>query len=435
MRHDPELLAAARHFGPPPLPHRHRGRRRARLQHPTCPARGAAGATELDAARITEDPFTLGVASGDPLPDSVAAVDPARAPPRTSRTAACPQQHVTVQLGTGPRRALHRASSARGTGRSPTPSSTTPCTSTSRASTPTASTTTASGPAPGSARVGPHPHRPGHAAPRLATLTLRRRLLPGLPRRLLHRAPAPRAEDDVDVVFHLGDYLYEYAVNAAGGARNYTDRKLPALFNRETITLEDYRLRYALYKSDPDLRAAHAAHPFVVTWDDHETENNYAGDIRENDDPAGGVPACAGPPPTARTGRTSRCARPQQPERPRHAALPPAPVRARSPSSTSSTPASTAPTRRTATAGTSRAPSPDDPARTMTGADPGALAARRLARLAAPCGTSLPQQVTFSQRKLDLTPDRPAVHGRLGRLPGLPRPDPRRREVGRASRT
>jgi alkaline phosphatase D len=48
------------------------------------------------------------------------------------------------------------------------------------------------------------------------------------------------------------------------------------------VTLEDYRLRYALYKSDPDLIAAHLAHPFVVTWDDHETENNYAGDNPEN---------------------------------------------------------------------------------------------------------------------------------------------------------
>lgn len=93
------------------------------------------------------------------------------------------------------------------------------------------------------------------------------------------------AQDDVDVVFHLGDYLYEYAVNSVGGARNHTDRVLPDLFNRETTTLEDYRLRYALYKTDPDLRAAHAAHPFVVTWDDHETENNYAGDTPENSVP------------------------------------------------------------------------------------------------------------------------------------------------------
>ncbi|MDX3854844.1 alkaline phosphatase D family protein [Streptomyces sp. AK02-01A] len=93
------------------------------------------------------------------------------------------------------------------------------------------------------------------------------------------------AEEDLDVVFHLGDYLYEYAVTAVGGARNYTDRRLPAHFNRETVTLEDYRLRYALYKSDPDLMAAQAAHPFVVTWDDHETENNYADETPENDVP------------------------------------------------------------------------------------------------------------------------------------------------------
>ncbi|WP_461008925.1 alkaline phosphatase D family protein [Streptomyces capparidis] len=94
------------------------------------------------------------------------------------------------------------------------------------------------------------------------------------------------ADEDLDAVFHTGDYLYEYAVNAAGGARGYTgDQSLPAVFNTETITLEDYRLRYALYKSDPDLQAAHAAFPWLVTWDDHETENNYADDIPENDVP------------------------------------------------------------------------------------------------------------------------------------------------------
>lgn len=164
------------------------------------------------------------------------------------------------------------------------------------------------------------------------------------------------AQEDVDVVFHLGDYLYEYAVNATGGARAYTDRTLPAVFNRETITLEDYRLRYGLYKSDPDLRAAHAAHPFVVTWDDHETENNYAG----------GTPrtasrrrsSCsAAPPPTAPTGNTSRCAAPSS-RRARTCGSTGGCGSGASRSSTSSTPASTAPTRRTGTAGRSRAPSP-----------------------------------------------------------------------------
>ncbi|MFE7132542.1 alkaline phosphatase D family protein [Streptomyces sp. NPDC057638] len=93
------------------------------------------------------------------------------------------------------------------------------------------------------------------------------------------------ADEDVAAVFHLGDYLYEYAVNAAGGHRNDPALALPAHYNRETVTLEDYRLRYGLYRSDPDLQAAHAAHPYVLTWDDHETENNYAGS-----DPENGVP-------------------------------------------------------------------------------------------------------------------------------------------------
>ena len=44
----------------------------------------------------------------------------------------------------------------------------------------------------------------------------------------------------------------------------------------EPYTLEDYRRRYALYKSDPDLQAAHAACPWIVTWDDHEVDNDYA---------------------------------------------------------------------------------------------------------------------------------------------------------------
>ncbi|MER7790924.1 alkaline phosphatase D family protein [Streptomyces sp. NPDC097640] len=93
------------------------------------------------------------------------------------------------------------------------------------------------------------------------------------------------ADEDLDAVFHVGDYQYEYAVNAVGGARNYTDRTLPAVFNTETVTLDQYRLRYALYKSDEDLQAAHAAFPWYVTWDDHETENNYAGDTDENGTP------------------------------------------------------------------------------------------------------------------------------------------------------
>ncbi len=80
------------------------------------------------------------------------------------------------------------------------------------------------------------------------------------------------AQDDVHAVVHLGDYIYEY-----GPAKNK-----PRQHNSpEIVSLDDYRNRYALYKSDPDLQAAHAAHPWLVTWDDHEFDNNYAGDISE----------------------------------------------------------------------------------------------------------------------------------------------------------
>lgn len=89
------------------------------------------------------------------------------------------------------------------------------------------------------------------------------------------------AAEELDLVLHLGDYLYEYGIDADGGARQVA---VPEQFRAETTTLERYRLQYALYKSDPDLQAAHARFPFVVTWDDHEVENDYTGVIGENNE-------------------------------------------------------------------------------------------------------------------------------------------------------
>ncbi len=83
-------------------------------------------------------------------------------------------------------------------------------------------------------------------------------------------------EEDLDVIFHLGDYIYEY--------EGREDRVRMHTY-REIETLDDYRNRYALYKTDPDFQAIHAAAPFVVTWDDHEVDNNYAGGISEQNDP------------------------------------------------------------------------------------------------------------------------------------------------------
>jgi alkaline phosphatase D len=90
------------------------------------------------------------------------------------------------------------------------------------------------------------------------------------------------AAEDLDVVVHLGDYIYEYDPSSRFADRRHTTPATPGL--DQLVTLDDYRARHAQYKSDPALQAAHAAFPWIVTWDDHETENNYAGLIDEIDD-------------------------------------------------------------------------------------------------------------------------------------------------------
>jgi alkaline phosphatase D len=85
-------------------------------------------------------------------------------------------------------------------------------------------------------------------------------------------------EDELDLIVHLGDYIYE---------NSWAERPIRAHGTPEAVTLEDYRRRYALYRSDPDLAAAHAACPWLVTWDDHEVDNDYANWHSElADDPA-----------------------------------------------------------------------------------------------------------------------------------------------------
>jgi alkaline phosphatase D len=88
------------------------------------------------------------------------------------------------------------------------------------------------------------------------------------------------AEEQFDFVFHTGDYIYE---GRPDGGRN------PAVVRQhrgtEIYTIVDYRNRYAQYKSDRDLLAAHASAPFVMTADDHEVDNDYAADVDENETP------------------------------------------------------------------------------------------------------------------------------------------------------
>ncbi|WP_374404579.1 alkaline phosphatase [Frankia sp. Cj3] len=90
------------------------------------------------------------------------------------------------------------------------------------------------------------------------------------------------AADDLDLVVHVGDYIYEYDPKSRFPDRRHTTPARPGLDQLQT--LDDYRARYAQYKADPQLQAAHAAAAWVVTWDDHETENNYAGLIDESGD-------------------------------------------------------------------------------------------------------------------------------------------------------
>jgi alkaline phosphatase D len=90
------------------------------------------------------------------------------------------------------------------------------------------------------------------------------------------------AEDQPDLVLHLGDYQYEYKKGSyVTGGGNVRDHEGP-----ETVTLENYRQRHAQYKADADLQAAHAAAPWLVVWDDHEVDNNWADEVPENADPA-----------------------------------------------------------------------------------------------------------------------------------------------------
>lgn len=91
------------------------------------------------------------------------------------------------------------------------------------------------------------------------------------------------AQEPADFVFHYGDYIYEGAGRppkadpARGRVRSHA--------GGEIYSLDDYRRRYAQYKADPDLQAAHAAAPWFVSFDDHEVDNNWAGDTDQDGTP------------------------------------------------------------------------------------------------------------------------------------------------------
>jgi len=94
------------------------------------------------------------------------------------------------------------------------------------------------------------------------------------------------AQQQLDAVLHLGDYIYEY--EQGGYATEHSvelGRALAADNQAEMVSLQDYRKRYALYRSDKDLQQAHASHSFICVWDDHEITNDAWTDGAENHQP------------------------------------------------------------------------------------------------------------------------------------------------------
>lgn len=91
----------------------------------------------------------------------------------------------------------------------------------------------------------------------------------------LYTAYEQMAKDDVDLVFHLGDYIYENE-GRDGQVRKHA--------GKEIQSLADYRIRHSQYRADALLHGMHAQCPWFVTWDDHEVDNNYAADKSEQTD-------------------------------------------------------------------------------------------------------------------------------------------------------
>jgi len=90
------------------------------------------------------------------------------------------------------------------------------------------------------------------------------------------------ARADLDAVLHLGDYFYEYGNGTFPSEEEQLRMLEPP---HETVTLEDYRMRFSQYRRDADLQECHRQHPFIVVWDDHETANNSWTGGAENHDP------------------------------------------------------------------------------------------------------------------------------------------------------
>ena len=213
---------------------------------------------------FTSDPFALGVASGAPREDRRRAVDPPRTeaarrrrPCRTRRSRSTGRSRTTRTSPVWPRKApcRHRLSSP------------IPCTWRSRACSRAGHTGIASAPA---ARLSPIGRT--RTAPQAASSPARFRFAFASCQQYeqgYFAAYRDMAGRDLDLVVHLGDYIYE----KSWGSRHVRRHGVGI-----PTTLPEFRDRYALYKLDPDLQAAHAAFPWLAIWDDHEVADDYADD-------------------------------------------------------------------------------------------------------------------------------------------------------------
>lgn len=104
---------------------------------------------------------------------------------------------------------------------------------------------------------------------RLDTLKLAVAACASHPHGFFNAYEAIARRDDVDLVVHLGDYIYEYGLSGFGGSTGVSLGRIPRP-EIECISLADYRQRHAQYKAEPELQHAHAAVPWIVAWDDHE---------------------------------------------------------------------------------------------------------------------------------------------------------------------
>ncbi|MFJ8330692.1 alkaline phosphatase D family protein [Streptomyces sp. NPDC094437] len=239
---------------------------------------GAAASAQLwhpASARAADDPlpdgvFSLGVASGDPLPDGI--VLWTRLAPDPLHGGGMPDQDVSVEWEIAEDERFRRVA-RRGVARA----------------------RTASGHSVHADVRGLRPGRAywyrfrtgGQISPVGRTRTAPHREASGGSLRVAlascqnwqHGYFTPYADmldQDPDVVLFVGDYIYESTPSSAGPRRHEGAG--------EPVTLEQYRNRYAQYKTDPDLVAMHAAAPWVVTFDDHEVDNDWAGEIPQDPD-------------------------------------------------------------------------------------------------------------------------------------------------------